>query len=68
MEIPGFTLRVNREAIFHYFFLAYIPGTLTAFGKVNELDGAHLIEIDLDNPSCPVPEEYYRIRLTPDYG
>ncbi len=68
MEIPEFQPRVNKEAIFHYFSLAYIPGTLTAFQGVNELDGSHLIEIDLENPSEPVPTEYYRIAFKPDYG
>jgi len=68
MELPGFTPEVNREAVFHYFSLAYIPGTLTAFQRVNELDGSHLIEIDLTKPSYPIPSEYYRIRFNPDYG
>ncbi|MCD4708098.1 MAG: asparagine synthase (glutamine-hydrolyzing) [Candidatus Sabulitectum sp.] len=68
MQIPEFRPLVNREAIFHYFSLAYIPGTLTAFHGVNELDGAHLMEIDLDNPGNPVPSEYYSIRFNPDYG
>lgn len=68
MEIPEFQPRVNKEAIFHYFSLAYIPGTLTAFQGVEELDGSHLIEIDLANPEIPVPAEYYKIGFNPDYG
>ncbi|MCD4775829.1 MAG: asparagine synthase (glutamine-hydrolyzing) [Candidatus Aegiribacteria sp.] len=67
MQIPEFQPRVNEEAIFHYFSLAYIPGTLTAFQGVNELDGSHLIELDLDNPSDPSPREYYTIGFNPDY-
>jgi asparagine synthase (glutamine-hydrolysing) len=67
-EIRGFTPEVNREAIFHYFSLAYIPGTLTAFRGVHELDGSHLIEIDLDSDEEPAPREYYRIKFSPDSG
>ena len=68
LEVHGFTPEVNREAIFHYFSLAYIPGTLTAFKGVHELDGSHLIEIDLNSDADPVPEEYYRIQFNPDSG
>lgn len=66
LEIRGFTPEVNREALFHYFSLAYIPGTLTAFRGVHELDGSHLIEIDLDSDADPAPREYYRIEFKPD--
>ncbi len=71
MQIPEFHPRLNKEAIFHYFSLAYIPGVLTPFQGVNELDGSHLIELDLDDPGDPgdpAPEEYYSIRFNPDYG
>ena len=68
LEIRGFTPEVNREAIFHYFSLAYIPGTLTAYQGVHELDGSHLIEIDLDSSENPAPREYYRIEFAPDDG
>lgn len=68
MQIPEFRPRLNKEAIFHYFSLAYIPGTMTPFVGVNELDGSHLIEIDLSNPGTPAPREYYSIRFNPDYG
>lgn len=67
-KVQGFTPKANPEAIFHYFSLAYIPGTLTAFQGVHELDGSHLIEIDLDSPGEPAPWEYYRIRFAPDHG
>lgn len=68
MEVSGFQPQLNREAIFHYFSLAYIPGTMTPFVGVNELDGSHLIEIDLSDPGIPAPREYYSIRFNPDYG
>jgi asparagine synthase (glutamine-hydrolysing) len=68
LEIPSFTPEVNREAIFHYFSLAYIPGTMTAFRGVNELDGSHLVRLDLKEPAEPVPQEYYSIRFRPDDG
>ncbi len=65
--IPGFRPRASREAVFHYFSLAYVPGTLTAFDGISEVDGGHLVEIDLEaaNPS-PRVSEYYRIRFDTD--
>ncbi|PIE52428.1 asparagine synthase (glutamine-hydrolyzing) [Candidatus Fermentibacteria bacterium] len=68
MEVDGFTPEVNREAIFHYFSLAYIPGTGTAFKNVHEMDGSHMLEIDLNEPQSVEPVEYYRIQFKPDSG
>jgi len=65
--VPSFSPEVDAEAIFHYFSLAYVPGTMTPYRNVHELDGAHLIEIDLNAPDLsPEPEEYYRLRFAPD--
>jgi asparagine synthase (glutamine-hydrolysing) len=67
MTIPGFTPRIRREAVFHYFSLAYIPGTMTPFQGVHEMDGAEMIRLDLNNlPSRISPEQYYQLRFRPD--
>lgn len=69
MELADFSPELNREAIFHYFSLAYIPGTMTPFKDVHELDGSHLIEIDLASPeSVPELRAYYEIDFRPDSG
>jgi asparagine synthase (glutamine-hydrolysing) len=47
LQLPYFDDALNKEAIFHYFGLAYIPDRLTPFRDVEELMGARLIEVDL---------------------
>jgi len=67
MTVPSFSPEIDREAIFHYFSLAYVPGTMTPFRDVHEMDGACLIELDLNRPDLPpAPREYYRLRFSPD--
>jgi asparagine synthase (glutamine-hydrolysing) len=50
MAVPGFTPALHEEAVFHYFSLAYVPGTMTPFRGVHELDGAEMIRIDPSSP------------------
>lgn len=67
MVVPSFSPEIDAEAIFHYFSLAYVPGTLTPFRGVHELDGACLLELDLERPDLmPEPREYYRLQFRPD--
>lgn len=63
--VPGFRPDPCLEAIHHFFSLAYIPGTLTAFEGVSELDGAHLIETEPGSGSQPRVRPYYDIRFDP---
>jgi asparagine synthase (glutamine-hydrolysing) len=67
MAVPGFTPALHEEAVFHYFSLAYVPGTMTPFRGVHELDGAEMIRIDPSSPPGEVrPERYYDLRFRPD--
>jgi asparagine synthase (glutamine-hydrolysing) len=47
LEIPSLVPRINKEAIYHYFTLGYIPDSLTAFEDIVELRGGELLEICL---------------------
>ena len=63
--IPGFRPAPCLEAMHHYFSLAYVPGTLTAFEGVSELDGAHLVEAVPGVQGSASIRPYYEIRFDP---
>ncbi len=67
MQVPDLSPRVDREAIFHYFTLAYVPHTMTPLEGVHELYGGSLIEIDLsgDRPEYAL-RDYHTTRFSPD--
>ncbi len=65
LEIPDFSRTVDEEAFFHFFGLAYMPGAHTPFVEVRELDGGHLIEVDLAAGRA-AEREYYALRYAPD--
>jgi asparagine synthase (glutamine-hydrolysing) len=47
LEVPGWDRRLDAEALWDFFSLAYIPGRSTPFAEVRELPGGHLLEVDL---------------------
>ena len=47
LEVPGWDRRLDAEAFWHFFSLAYIPGRRTPFAEVRELPGGHLLDVDL---------------------
>ena len=47
LEVPGLDRTLDREALWHYFSLGYIPGDRTPFMAVRELLKGHLLEADL---------------------
>jgi asparagine synthase (glutamine-hydrolysing) len=67
LEIPGLDRALDREGFFHFFTLAYLPVPRTPFRDIRELDGGHLIEIDLATGHF-VEREYYKIDYRPESG
>lgn len=47
LEVPGWDRRLDREALWDYFSLGYIPGRRTPFAEIRELPAGHLLEVDL---------------------
>ncbi len=64
LAIPDFEPRVNPEALHHFFSLAYIPGRLTPFQDLEELQGGELIEVELGRGATE--RQYYELRYDPD--
>lgn len=62
LDLPHFDASLDREGLYHYFTLAYIPGRHTPFSQVTEVEGGQLLEVDL--ASGRVSEHTY---YTPEY-
>lgn len=67
LQVKWYEKKVNKEAIFHYFWLWYIPGELTSFDKIKELDWGHYIEYDLINYHYKITE-YNKIKSRINYN
>jgi len=65
LEVPGWDRRLDHEALWHFFSLAYMPGRRTPFSEVRELPAGHLLEIDL-NTGAFLERPYYSLRYEPD--
>lgn len=61
LEVPGWDRRLDREALWHYFSLGYIPGRRTPFAEVKELPAGHLLEVDL-RTGLFQEKRYYALR------
>jgi len=67
LEIPSFKKEINKEAIYHFFSLAYIPGNNTPFVGVEEMRGGEMISINLNNGSYE-KSVYYDFDYTEDHS
>jgi asparagine synthase (glutamine-hydrolysing) len=65
LQLPYFDDALNLEAIYHYFGLAYIPDRLTPFRDIEELQGGHLVEVDLRSGELK-EREYYQFEYKTD--
>lgn len=65
LNLDRFDGRIDREALYHYFSLAYIPDRMTPFEQVRELQGGCLLEVDLERGRFE-EKEYYEVRYDPD--
>jgi asparagine synthase (glutamine-hydrolysing) len=65
LEVPGLDKRLDREALWHFLSLAYIPGRRTPFEEIEELKAGHLLEVDLAAGRVDV-RRYHRIVYAPD--
>lgn len=66
LEIPSFEKSVDREAIHHFFSLAYIPGNRTPFRKIREVEGGELVKLRPEN--APEFLTYYRLDYREDHS
>ena len=67
LDLACFENKINYESIYHFLSLAYIPGKLTPFKDIQEMENGHLFEIDVARGSFQ-EREYYKINYIPDYS
>ena len=65
LTLPGFDKSLDLDALHHFFSLAYMPGELTPFKAVRELEGGHLMEIDCRGGTLDT-RRYYRLDYRAD--
>lgn len=66
-EINDLKLNIDHEAMYHYFSLIYIPGELTPYKGIKELDGGHYLEIDFKEKKHKCVE-YYELEYKTDHN
>ncbi len=67
LEIPGFGKELDVDGLNHYFSLAYIPEDKTPYKEVRELDGGHLLEVDLQTGRYGI-RSYHRLEYPADHS
>lgn len=67
LEVPGLDKRLDREALWHFLSLGYIPGARTPFEEVSELRAGHLLEVDLASGRVDM-RRWHRTAYAPDAG
>ncbi len=65
LDLPHFDGTLDREGLYHYFTLAYIPGRHTPFAQIEELQGGQLIEVDLTSGTVQ-ERAYYEPTYAPN--
>ena len=61
LEVPNFKKEINRQSIFDYLTLAYVPGSQTAFEGIEEVRNGELLTICLTNE---IIEKKYFYRMS----
>ncbi|HNW43999.1 MAG TPA: asparagine synthase (glutamine-hydrolyzing) [Elusimicrobiales bacterium] len=65
LEVNGWDRALDREALWHFFSLAYLPGRHTPFSAIRELPAGHMLEVDLAAGAL-AEKPYYRLAYEPD--
>lgn len=67
LQVEWFKKELDKEVIFHFFWLGYVPWEHTPFKWIKELDGGHFIEYDLDNKNYSI-KEYHKLDAEINYN
>ena len=51
LDVPGYQIRADLEALYHFLSFNYIPGELTAFENIHELLPGHMMTINFRSGS-----------------
>ncbi len=65
LHVPGVEREVDRESLFHYLSLRFVPGERSIFAGVNRLPPGHLLRYDRETQGLTV-ERWWRLRFGRD--
>ena len=67
LRVPGVERELDRESLWHYLTLRFVPGERSILAGVRRLPPGHLLELDLDTGELDV-RRWYRLEFAPDAG
>ena len=67
LRVPGVERELDRESLWHYLTLRFVPGERSILAGVRRLAPGHLLEVDLDTGAVET-RRWYRLAFTPDEG
>ena len=65
LKAPGLAGELDREALWHYFTLGYVPGRATPFSGIRELPAGRRLEVELRSGKLR-EIEFHRLSYEPD--
>jgi asparagine synthase (glutamine-hydrolysing) len=65
LRVPGIGREVDRDSVFHYLSLRFVPGAHSILRDVRRLPPGHRFEYDLERRSLTV-ERWWRLRFEPE--
>jgi asparagine synthase (glutamine-hydrolysing) len=65
LHVPGIERELDRESLFHYLSLRFVPGERSIFAGVRRLPPGHLLRYDLETRSVQVAR-WWRLRFGRD--
>ena len=67
LHVPGVEREVDRESLFHYLSLRFVPGERSIFSRVRRLPAGHLLRYDLERRRHTVAR-WWRLEFRRDEG
>jgi len=67
LHVPGIERELDRESLFHYLSLRFVPGGRSILEGIRRLPPGHLLRYDLDTRELET-ERWWRLRFEPEAG
>ena len=67
LHVPGVDRELDRESLFHYLSLRFVPGERSILAGIRRLPPGHLLRYDLDTRRLEV-ERWWRLRFDAEQG
>jgi asparagine synthase (glutamine-hydrolysing) len=67
LRVPGIGRELDRESLFHYLSLRFVPGARSIFRDVERLPAGHFLELDLASGEERL-ERWWKLEFQPEEG